>query len=212
MALPSGWNNQDVGSPSIAGSADYADSVYTLQGSGSDIWGISDQFQFAYKSLNGDGTITARIASVGNTNDWAKAEVMIRESLDANSMYAAALMTPNNGMYFHVRSTTGGDAVTPSSAYDYDVDPPYWVRLERSGSTFTAYKSADGNSWTQVGSPQTISMATSVYIGLAVTSHNNSALNTSTFDNVSLPIESLTGLPRRALDGPFYGSLRGSVR
>src|SRR5574343_117363 len=209
MALPSGWYSQDIGSVGIAGSSDYSDSVYTLEGAGADIWDSGDAFHFAYQPLNGNGTITARVASVANTDYYAKAGVMIRESLDANSRNAMVAVTVGNGVAFQRRLTTGGSTSSTSGAA---VQAPYWVRLQRSDSTFSAYYSADGNSWTQLGSSETISMATSVYIGLAVTSHNTSVLNTSTFDNVSLQFDGLTGLPRRALDGPIYGSLRGSVR
>ena len=63
---------------------------------------------------------------------------------------------------------------------------PYWVRLVRSGNTFTAYRSSNGTTWTALGSPVTIPMGSSVFIGLAVTSFSNSALNTSTFSNVTV--------------------------
>ena len=62
---------------------------------------------------------------------------------------------------------------------------PAWVKLERRGNTVTAYRSADGVGWTLVGS-DTISMGASVYVGLALSSHDNSRLATATFDNVSV--------------------------
>src|SRR5262249_39397877 len=67
---------------------------------------------------------------------------------------------------------------------------PYWVRLVRSGSTFTGYSSADGVTWMQVGTIS-VSMATNALEGLAVTAHNDTMLNTSTFDNIS--VTALTG-------------------
>jgi hypothetical protein len=63
---------------------------------------------------------------------------------------------------------------------------PYWVKLVRSGSTFSSYASANGVNWVQVGSSRTISMSQNVYIGLAVSANNNSALATAIFDNVSV--------------------------
>jgi hypothetical protein len=62
---------------------------------------------------------------------------------------------------------------------------PYWVRLDRTGNTFSAYDSADGIHWNPMGSV-TIPMASTVYAGLAVCAFNNGALNDSTFDNVYL--------------------------
>jgi hypothetical protein len=62
---------------------------------------------------------------------------------------------------------------------------PYWVQLVRSENTFRGFTSADGVNWTQVGSI-TVTMTSSVTAGLAVTSHRNTALNKSTFDNVNI--------------------------
>src|SRR5262249_8370108 len=77
---------------------------------------------------------------------------------------------------------TGANAV---SNFDTGAAAPYWVRLVRRGNTFTAYDSADGVSWNLINTA-TIPMATAVYAGLAVCSFNNSRLNASTFDNVSI--------------------------
>ena len=60
------------------------------------------------------------------------------------------------------------------------------MKLTRAGNTFTAHQSVDGSTWTQIGSAVTISMTSSVYVGLALTSHNNGVLNTATLDNVSV--------------------------
>jgi fibronectin type 3 domain-containing protein len=181
MALGSSWQDTDIGSPGIPGSYSLANGVFTVNGSGGDIWNTSDQFNYVYQPLNGDGTIIARVASEQNTDPWAKAGVMIRETLDASSTYAFMFATPGNGIDFQYRSSTAGYA-----AWNGQVSgaAPYWVEVVRSGSSFTGYASVDGVNFTQVGSV-TISMATNVYIGLALTAHNNGLLNTSTFDNVS---------------------------
>ena len=168
----------------LAGSAGYANGTYTLKGSGADIWGATDAFNFAYQPLNGNGTIVARVASLTDTSGWAKAGVMIRENLDANARHAMVVVTPNNGVAFQYRAATGDDT---SHLSGQAVPAPYWVKLARVGTLFTAYQSADGKTWTQIGSA-TISMATSVYVGLAVGSVNDTALNTASLDNVSLSV------------------------
>ena len=56
----------------------------------------------------------------------------------------------------------------------------------RAGNVFTAYESANGTSWTAIGTAQTITMATNVYVGLVVVSKDNAELNTSTFTNVTV--------------------------
>ena len=178
--LPSPWIDMDIGNVGQAGSASYASGAFTVEGSGADIWSNADAFYFVFQSMIGDGSIVARVASIDYTNSWAKAGVMIRESLDADARHAMAVVTAGNGVAFQRRITPGGTSYHTAGAA---VGAPYWVKLTRSGSTFTAYQSADGNTWASVGSA-TISMATSVYVGLAVTSHNNGVLNTSILDNV----------------------------
>ena len=106
-----------------------------------------DAFRFVYRPLNGDGTIVARVASLGNTASWAKTGVMIRESLDANARHAMVAITPANGVAFQRRRSTGGGSYhTPGAK----VVAPYWVKLTRVGDTFTAYQSANGSTWVQV--------------------------------------------------------------
>jgi regulation of enolase protein 1 (concanavalin A-like superfamily) len=176
------FTEKDIGSVALAGKLTYASGVYSLSGSGVDIWGTADAFGFGYQTLSGDGQITARVASVQNTNAWAKAGVMIRETLAANSANAMMQVTPGNGANFQRRLTTGASSVLtgPKTA-----KAPYWVRLVRKGNTFSGYASADGVTWTLVGS-DTINMASSVYVGLAVTSHNSAALCAATFDGIGL--------------------------
>jgi hypothetical protein len=127
---------------------------------------------------------------------------MIRASLDANAANAFIAVSPSNGVSFQYRSSTGGGSANNNTT---GFSAPYWVRLVRSGNTFTGYRSPDGVSWTQQGSATTISMASTVYVGLAVTAHNNSSLCTAVFDNVTLP-----GWPNWTLP-PVPVGLSGSV-
>ena len=173
--LPSPWLTRDIGAVGIAGSATYANGLFTVKGSGADIWGTSDQFRFVYQTLSGNGSITAKVTSQTNSNGWAKAGVMIRESLNANSRHAMAVVSPSNGVHMQYRSSAGGGSTDVSGGSG---TAPVWLRVTRSGNTFTTYRSANGTTWTQIGS-RSITMATSVYIGLAVTSHTNSALSTA---------------------------------
>ena len=173
----------DIGSPTLAGSSTYSNGTYTLDGAGTDIWGTSDQFRFTYKAMTGDITIVALVTGVEATDVWAKAGVMIRESTAAGARYACLAVTPSSGITFQRRTATGGSS---ASTVDTGFTAPYWVKVVRSGNNFSAYRSADGLSWTQVGTTQTITMASTVYVGLAVTSHTASAVCTSTFTNVSV--------------------------
>jgi len=156
--------------------------TFTMSGGGTDIWGTADQFRFAYKQLSGNGSITAKVLSVSNTNAWAKAGVMIRDSLNANSMYANAVVTPTSGVAFQRRLATGGSATGDTQA---GIAAPQWVRVTRNGNTFTADYSANGTTWTALGTQQTIAMQSNAYIGLALTSHDASAICVAQFSNVS---------------------------
>ena len=175
--------NQDIGSFTPAGSYSENSGIYTVNGAGSDVQGTSDQFQFAYLSLTGNGTITARVDSVENTDAWAKAGVMFRNTLAANSANAFLAMTPGNGATFQSRSSANGNTSWMNTS---GLSAPYWVRLTRSGNNFTAYRSANGVDWTQIGSTTAITMNSTVYVGLAVTSHSSGNLCTSIFSNVSV--------------------------
>jgi uncharacterized protein len=183
--LPSPWVNQDVGAVGAAGSASYLNGVFTVVGSGADIWGTADEFQYVYHQISGDVEIIARVASQENTNNYAKAGVMIREDLTAGSKNAKMVITPTQGFKFQWRSTTGGTSSNTNGTAT-NTPPNNWVRVVRSGSSFTAYQSSNGISWTQVGTTQSISMTSSVYVGLAVSSVNDGVLCTSTFDNVQV--------------------------
>jgi regulation of enolase protein 1 (concanavalin A-like superfamily) len=176
------WSNRDIGSTGVTGSSTQIANpdgtvAFTLKGAGADIWGTADAFQFNFQSLTGDNMITARVVSQTPTDAWAKAGVMIRETLSASSTHALMAVTPSNGSAFQRRSTTGGQSMnTPGPR----AAAPYWVRLIRNGNTFSGYASPDGNTWTLVGQ-QNIPMAASVFVGLAVTSHHVGTLGTATF-------------------------------
>lgn len=182
--LPFPWQSRDIGSVGISGSAAHGSGVFSVGGSGADVWGASDAFHFLYVSASGNFTITARVVSVQNADVWSKAGVMIRESLNANSANAYMAVTPGNGTTFQTRSSAGGNTVNNATG---GLIAPYWVRLVRSGNTFSGYRSPDGVNWTQQGSSTTITMASTVYVGVAVTAHDNSELCAATFDNVSAP-------------------------
>src|SRR5206468_12031175 len=124
----------------------------------------------------------AHVASLSNSEANAKAGLMIRDSLAANAKEVSVAVTPSNGIKFLRRTSTGGST---SSTTVSSLKAPYWLKLVRSGSTITSYYSANGTSWTTLGS-QSVTMNTTVYVGLAVTSHNTGMLAKATFDNVSI--------------------------
>jgi RHS repeat-associated protein len=181
--IPTSWSDADIGAVGVAGSASYASGAFTIKGSGADIYGTADAFHFVYQPLNGDGTIVARLASLQGSGTYPKPGVMIRETLTAASENVFVSFQPGSpgSILFQYRSSTGGSTVQSSLSGALP-----WVKLVRSGNTFSGYSSSDGVNWVQVGSTQTITMASNVYVGLAVDNNNNSALATGVFDNVSV--------------------------
>jgi phosphatidylserine/phosphatidylglycerophosphate/cardiolipin synthase-like enzyme/regulation of enolase protein 1 (concanavalin A-like superfamily) len=204
-SLPSGWASRDIGSVGIAGSAAESGGTYTLQASGADIWGTADQFHFAYRSLSGDGEIVARVGSLQAGHHWAKAGVMIRESLAAGSRHAMLVVSPARGVAFQRRVQTGGISTHTDAGSG---TAPVWVRLVRTGSRIDAFRSANGSTWTQVGT-ENISMSSTVQVGLALTSHDNARLGTAAFDNVR--ITQGTNTPSGSLPSGWSSRDLGSV-
>jgi len=160
-----------------------------VTGSGADIWNNSDEFTYAYKTLTGDGSLIARVVSIGaGTNTWAKGGVMIRDSVDGGSTHAMMVMTANtdgaagNGASFQYRAAANGASTNVDSSVV--LKPPYWVKIERQGDILMGSTSADGKTWSQMG--QTVIVMTSpVEIGLCVTSHAAGENRTFEFDGIS---------------------------
>lgn len=192
------WLSQDVGSVGTTGSFVQADNTLLVRGAGADIWYNADAFHYVYKTLDGDGSITTKVESMQNTASWAKAGLMIRESLNANSRQIIVFMSPTNGVALQGRSSTGGS--TTGFANMTGFAAPYWLRLERVGNLFTAYQSSDGDAWTTLGSTA-IPMTTSVKMGLAVCSVNDGKLCNAVFSHVETVRQTTAALVNRATGG-----------
>src|SRR5262249_47797219 len=152
--LPTPWSNADIGGPGMPGGATFDGTSFTVLGGGSDIWFIPDQFHFVYQPSPGDGAIIARVDSLDDTDVWAKAGVMERESTDPWSAWADVVITPGNGVAFQWRDQYGN----PGDEEVYPASAPIWVELTRSGDTFAGYYSYDGVNWALIGSPVSLPM------------------------------------------------------
>jgi hypothetical protein len=144
-----------------------------------DIWNTEDEFYFVWQSADGDLDVRARVLSLAETDPWAKAGLMIRESLHASSKNVYVATTPDK-VTFQRRDETSG--VTVSTKVE-NITTPHWVRLTRDGDLFSAYESTDGVAWRQVDQAR-ISLRQNAMVGLAVTAHNDGALCTATLDRV----------------------------
>ncbi|MGW2914857.1 ABC transporter permease subunit [Streptomyces asoensis] len=135
---------------------------------------VNDSFFFVHRTLAGDGTLTVALRSLTGTADtgtgppaggvqpWAKAGIIVKESLAQGSPYAAVMATGGHGVrmqYDYTHDTAGPSGkVTPAS--------PRWLRLVRSGDSLTGYASPDGSRWTEVGRAKLPGLARTVQAGL----------------------------------------------
>ena len=178
--LPAPWNSQDIGAVGMTGYARIEGHRCKIKAAGKADAGSNDQFHFLYQVLDGDGEIRARVVDVELTHKLAKAGVLIRDNLKPTSRQAFLYLKAGSGLAFEHRAQS-------DSTVDWagNEAAPFWLRLVKQGEWLRAYKSADGLSWIEVGSDQ-IRMRGKIYLGLGVSSWNNSKLTTSIFDNVNV--------------------------
>jgi ABC-type transport system involved in multi-copper enzyme maturation permease subunit len=141
---------------------------------------VTDSFYFVHWPLDGNGSITVRVTSLtgGSTSHdlggpataglqpWAKAGIIIKESIKQGSAYAAMMVTGSHGvrMQYDYTGDTAGLAGTVSTV------SPRWLRLARSGDTITGYESANGMAWTKVGTARLAGLSPAEQAGLFATS------------------------------------------
>ncbi|MDT7827289.1 malectin domain-containing carbohydrate-binding protein [Pricia sp. S334] len=191
--LPQEWTNSDIGAVAANGDTCYEAGRFEVSASGADIWNNADEFHFVYQELEGDGEIIAQVLSLDPTSVWAKAGVMMRNDMDANSASTMMIIAPNPqslgapGYSFQHRptkgATMGGANFTAPALVPGGF--PHYVRMVRSGNTFTGYVSETNGNWTEVGSTS-VAMNETIFVGLATTSHNDGTLTNAVYDNVSV--------------------------
>ena len=211
-ALLSPWTGQDIGSPTIPGSSGCgvsgSNSLH-VTASGTDIWSTSDQFRFVWVARSGTTDFIARIDAMDASDPWAKAGLMVRSGTGAGDVNCLLAVTPQNGVTFQSRSSSGGST---SNSQVTGFTAPRWLKISRAGSTFTAYHSADGVIWSQVGSSVTLSAmpATACY-GIALTAHTNAAPVGAAFSSISvqdppppIPVTASLTAPATDLDDRYF--------
>jgi len=185
--LKTGWSREDINTPTLPSSASYSpinNNTFSLASTGSDIWG-NDRFGYLCSSATGNCTITARIYEAIQDPNMIKAKIglMMRETLDPNSKNATihfgGVETRCAAMSFRT-TNNGGTGYTPGNQHSW---VPTWVRLQRSGNTFTAYQSDDSITWIAVGSID-IAMASTYKVGMFVCGTGD--LYTCKFDQVAI--------------------------
>jgi len=197
QTLPAGWASQDLGATGLPGSAAYSGGTFTVRGAGADIWGTADSFHFANQLLAGDGEIVARVASMGNTHAYAKAGVMIRETLTAGARHVILDMKPSGSVEFMTRAATGGTTAYVAGGTGR------WLRLVRSltvdvdpaviGHGFVELHVNDGtrmriaNDWLLPGPAPDVGTRTFMLFGLPAGSYSFTAVTEGSPYYVSSP-------------------------
>ena len=163
--------------------------IVDADASGSDIWGTADSFMFAAMPIGDNRQITVRVRSLDNTNVWAKAGVMIRESLTAGSKHADAIVSPGKGIAMQYRNATGGASASP---VQMNGAAPIWLRIRRfeaAGPTatggFSTWFSTDGLIWRRLGDVN-FNIAHEAFIGIAVTSHQPGIQTSAVIDDIRI--------------------------
>jgi ABC-type transport system involved in multi-copper enzyme maturation permease subunit len=162
---------------------------------------VQDSYYFVRQPLAGNGRITARLTGLTSHNQgnsgqsgphpagdagggtpgalttvpWSKGGIIITASTKQGAAYAAMLATGSNGVRMQY-NYTGDVAGLPGKV---SAASPRWLRLVRSGDTITGYDSANGTSWTQVGSVTLANLPRIVQIGLFATSPQVFQVSTS---------------------------------
>jgi regulation of enolase protein 1 (concanavalin A-like superfamily) len=186
--LPGKWLSSDIGNVGVAGDACESSGTFTINASGEAIWGTEDGFHYVYQQMKGDGEIIARVTGLENLHNWGAAGVMMRESLAPGSPHVNANITAAGRYAMNYREQVNGTSTARHSGSTM-ISLPYYVRLVREGSMFYSYFSTDGQEWEAFRSVE-MSMQPIIFVGLATTSHANTQLAASTYDQVQLDITS----------------------
>ena len=149
---------------------------------------------FVHQALVGDGTLTARVASLSGVHTspsptsvnafgrsskgqpgsqlqpglapWAKAGIILEPDTNQGTAYAAVMVTGSHGVQMQYNYTHD----SPGLAGPVGPSSPRWLRLTRAGDVITGYDSADGARWTEIGAARLAGLPRTVQIGLFVTS------------------------------------------
>lgn len=194
-----------IGNPALAGEITAVSSGYDLAGSGTDIGGTKDQFEFAYQEQTGNFDFRVRLAELSVTDPYVKAGLMVRETLQDSSRFAAIFASSAQlGCFFESRSTAAMTAALTGPTLKFPANYPWaWLRLRRNGNELTGFAGFDGKAWQQLGT-MTLAIPTTVLFGMAVTSDATNAVAMAKFRDLG-PTANPTILaykPKRESLGP----------
>jgi hypothetical protein len=184
--LPPLWQSADIGYVAFPGDVCVSNGVFSITASGADIWNRADAFHYVFQNvITNETEITIRVASIKNTSANAKTGVMFRKNLDPGSPYVFLSLTPSDQILLQQRiaqSASSSNIGTPVSQ-----SAPYWLRIYNKGNQYVSYISDNGDDWIKIDSV-TMALGTNPYVGIAYTTHDNSVLDTTLVDHVTLSV------------------------
>ena len=195
-------DHADVGTVLNTGSVEYDASkrTYTIAGSGENMWFAADAFQFVWKKVSGDVTLTADISFIGSGGEaHRKAVLMIRQSLDADSPYADVARHGDGLTSLQARDEKGANTSEIQSA----MKAPARVRIAKRGDYVYIWVAAEGEQLQFSGGSMRIPMHDPFYVGIGVCSHNKDTVEKAVFSNVDMTI----GAPTKATPPKLYSTL-----
>lgn len=187
------WMNQDIGDIHVSGYTTFNGASYRLEAEGKGIGGQKDHFHFTCFLMDGDGSITARVF-LPPSSGWTQLGVMMRETLEPDARFAAAMLLPEKWHSGLMSRSTEGAASKLSFPFklrrpyvekENRLLKPYWMRLTREGKTFRAFFSTDGKTWRPQGSVD-VPMKNKIFVGLPASSQLPKVTTTVYYDNVSI--------------------------
>jgi len=188
-AVVLGFTAGNIGGPVAAGThVTFDNDTIEINGGGADFWTTADMGYLATKPLLGDFDVRVRVNGLTRPDNIAKAAILARESLAANSRGLHVSVNPpppgRNQYETAWRATTGGNSAVVGAGFAPAGIPNAWLRLTRAGSIFTSFRSSNGVDWVQLGVTNQVHGPT-MMVGLGVTAHTNGGLiATGTFSGL----------------------------
>ncbi|MFM1767476.1 MAG: hypothetical protein RJA22_5 [Verrucomicrobiota bacterium] len=163
--LPAGWTAADIGAVGLEGEAGLRGSRWVVRGSGTNLWGSADAFRLVHTNLAGSGLVQARLRSLEAGEATARFGIMVRAGPGPGAPFLQVGWRADQRMESLRRTATNGAVSADLGAPGTRVE---WVRVQRAGDVFTAFVSANGVTWTNLGAPVTLPMPSNVLAGLTL--------------------------------------------
>jgi TolB protein len=188
----------DIGTVLHSGSAQYdsAHDIYTVTGSGANMWFDEDDFHFVWKKVSGDVSLGSDIDILGKAGaPHRKGVLMIRQSLDSNSAFVDVVLHAVGKSSLQFRETGGAAMHTIAS----NVYFPRRIKIEKRGDYFYGFLSGKDGKLEPSGASTRVLLKEPFYVGIGVCAHDKDALQTVRFSNVQLTVTRPTDKESAAL-------------